>query len=307
MPNVTHDVKRMNMKKQTMYAIVGVIVVTLACTLGTPPAPTQPQGNQVETAVAATMQALTAPAPSEVVPTEAPTQINGTSVSCQSVSLVIPNGLAGGVNAEAVPAVGENDGAPWEVAPAHVKCTLTGYQLQDKFHQPTIFVYPADEYAQVHSGAAQEIDRLKKILAGTPPAKDTLPHVPFFNATPMIAANIQIVPFQNGQGVRALTEYAQYSAPINNHDLFYLFQGLTRDNKYYVIAVLPITAPILAEDNNPSASIPAGGVPLPAGGMPDEAYYISVTNNLNMLAPDSYAPSLNTLDALIQSVLVTNP
>ncbi len=131
------------MKKQTLYIIVGVIFVTLACTLGTPATPTQPQGNQVETAVAATMQWLTAQAPtaasSEAAPTEAPTQINGTSVSCQNISLVIPNGLAGGVNAEAIPAVGENDGAPWEVAPAHAKCTLTGYQLQGKFFEPIDF------------------------------------------------------------------------------------------------------------------------------------------------------------------------
>ncbi len=299
------------MKKQTLYTIVGVVAITLACTLGTPPAPTPPQGNQVETAVAATMQALTAQAPtaapSEVVPTEAPTQVNGTSVSCQNVSFIIPSGLAGGVNAEAVPAVGANDGAPWDVAPAHVKCTLTGYQLQGKFFEPTIFIYPADEYAQVHSGAAQEIDRIKKILAGTPPTKDTLPHVPFFNAAPMIAANIRIVPLQDGQGVRALTEYAQYYAPINNHDVFYLFQGLTRDNKYYVIATLPITAPSLAENDQPTAPVPAGGVPIPAGGMPDDAYYVSITEKLNSLPPDSYAPSLNTLDALIQSILVTNP
>ncbi len=299
------------MKKQTLYAFVGVVVVTLACTLGTPTVPTQPQGNQVETAVAGTMQALTAQAPtaapSEAVPTEAPTQVSGTSVSCQNISLAIPNGLASGVNAEAVPAVGQNDGAPWDVAPAYVRCTLAGYQLQNKFHQPQIFIYPANEYAQVNSDAALEIDRLKKVLTGTSPTRDTLPRVPFFNAASEIAANIQIIPFQSGQGVRALTEYAQYTSPINNHDLFYHFQGLTSDNKYYVIAILPVTAPILAENDQPSAPIPAGGVPIPAGGMPDDAYYASVTEKLNALPPDSYAPSLNTLDALIQSIMVTNP
>jgi hypothetical protein len=253
-----------------------------------------------------TAQAPTA-APSEVAPTEAPTQINGTSVSCQNVSLVIPSGLAGGVNAEAIPAVGANDGAPWEVSPAHVKCTLTGYSLQSKFFEPMIFVYPADAYAQVHPGAAQEIDRLKKILGGTPATKDTLPIVPFFNAGPLFAANIKTTPFQNGSGVRALTQYAQYSGPINNHELFYHFQGLTGDNKYYVIAILPITAPILAENDQPSASVPAGGVPIPAGGTPDDAYYASITEKLNALPPDSYAPSLNTLDALSQTKWRTLP
>ncbi len=303
------------MKKQTLYAISGVVVVTLACTFGaiTPATPTQMQGDQVGTIVAATMQALTAQAataavPSESVPpTQAPTLVNGTSVSCQNISFVIPSGLASGVHAEAMPAIGENDGAPWEVAPAYTKCTLTGYLLQNKFHEPQIFVYPADEYAQAHSGAAQEIDRLKKILAGTPPTKDSLPHVPFFNAAPAIAANIQVLPFQTGQGVRTLTEYAQYYATINNHDLFYHFQGLTRDNKYYLIAILPITAPLLAEDDNPSAPVPPDGVPVPANGTPDDAYYTSVTGKLNALALDSYTPSLNALDMLVKSISVTTP
>ena len=302
--------KEMNMKKQTLYAILGVVVIMLACTFGagTPAAPTQVQEDPVGTVVAATMQAMLTASPIGVVPTQVPTQINETTgSSCENVSFVIPSELASGMTPEAVPAADENSGAPWEAAPAHVKCTLTGYRLQGKFHEPTIYVYPADEYAQAQSGVAEQIDRLKKILAGSTPMKETLPNVPFFNAAPAIAANIKLTPFQNGNGVRTLTEYAQYYAPINNHELFYHFQGLTSDNKYYIIAILPITAPILAEDEKPEAPVPSGGVPIPTGVGPDEVYYTSVTQKLNALPPDSYAPSLNTLDALIQSIQVTNP
>jgi hypothetical protein len=215
--------------------------------------------------------------------------------------------LASGVNAQAVAAVGETGGAPWEVAPAHVKCTLTGYPLQGKFFEPTIFVYPADEFAQANENAAEQIDRLKKALAGSPLLKETLPMVPFFNAAAIFAANIQIIPFQNGKGVSELTQYDQYAAPVNNHELFYHFQGLTSDNKYYVIAILPITAPILAENETPAAPIPAGGVPIPTDVGPGDVYYTSITQKLNALPPDSYVPSLNTLDALVQSILVTTP
>ena len=298
----------MNMKKQTLYGIFGVVVVTLACSLGagTPAAPTQSQVDEVGTVVAATMQALTME-PSEAAPTETPTQSSGISASCENISFAIPNGVANGVSSEAVPAVGEDSGAPWEVAPAHAKCTLTGYQLQNKFHEPRIFIYPAAEFAQAQSGAAEQIDRIKKALAGSVLLKETLPVVPFFNAGPLIAANIKIVPFQNGTGVRALTQYAQYSAPINNREMFYHFQGLTSDNNYYVIAILPITAPILPEDEKAEATVPEGGVPIPTDIGPNEVYYISVTEKLNSLAPDAYVPSLNALDALIQSILVTNP
>ena len=101
--------------------------------------------------------------------------------------------------------------------------------------------------------------------------------------------------------------FAQYSAPINNRELFYHFEGLTSDNKYYVIAILPITAPFLQEDEKPEATVPEGGVPFPANAEPSQTYYISVTEKLNSLAPDAYTPSLNTLDTLIESILVTNP
>jgi hypothetical protein len=62
--------------------------------------------------------------------------------------------------------------------------------------------------------------------------------VPFFNAAQVFASNIKVISFQNGKGVRFLTEYAQHAASANNHNLFYYFQGLTGDGAYYIIAIL---------------------------------------------------------------------
>ncbi|HEX9330943.1 MAG TPA: hypothetical protein VF896_03570 [Anaerolineales bacterium] len=292
------------MKTQTIFVLLGVAFVLLACTFVTTRTPTPV--DEVGTIVAATMQALTA-APSAMTSTQNSTQPTGIPVSFENVSLVIPSGLASSANPESVAAIGEGGGAPWEVAPTHLKFTLTGYQLEGKFFEPTIFVYPADEYAQANSGAAEQINRLKKALAGSPLLKETLPMVPFFNAASLIAANIQLLPFPNGKGVRVLTQYDQYAAPVNNHELFYHFQGLTTDNRYYVIAILPITAAILAENETPAAPVPSGGVPIPTDVGPNNVYYSSVTEKLNSLFSDSYTPSLNALDALIQSIVVTNP
>ena len=239
------------------------------------------------------------------VPTN--TLANGNVITLNNVSLTIPTGLADDVQTEMVSASTEANSAPWEIAPAHFKITLTGYPVQDKFHEPQIFVYPADEFAQVSSIAAEQIDRLKKILAGSPPLQETLPNVPFFNAAPLIAANIKIIPFQSGGGVRALTQYSQYAAPINNHELFYHFEGLTEDGKTYIVAILPITAPILAEAEKPEAPVPADGVPIPTDIGPNDVYYTTITERLISLSPDEFTPSLNTLDNLVQSILVTNP
>ncbi|HEX5943446.1 MAG TPA: hypothetical protein VFY66_14280 [Anaerolineales bacterium] len=300
------------MKKRTLLVIFGVAIGTWGCSFsaGTIATPTQTQVDEVGTLVAATMQAYTA-SPTESISTQATespaaTQTGGTPISAEGVSFVIPSGVASGANAEKMTAVESNSGAPWDIAPTHLRFTLTEYTLQSKFHEPRLFVYPVEEYTQSNSNAAEQIDRLKKILAGGTPLQETLPSVPFFNAAAQIAASIKVMPFQNGSGVRSLTQYAQYAAPINNHELFYHFQGLSSDGKYYVLAILPISAPILPEDEKPDATIPEGGVPIPTDIGPNDVYYFSVTEKLNSVSPDAFTPSLDELDALIQSILLAS-
>ena len=229
----------------------------------------------------------------------------GGVVTLNNVSFTIPLGVAQDAQSEIVTAVTDTNNSPWwQIAPEHFKFTLTGYQVQDKFLEPQIFVYPAEEYAEINPGAAEQIQKLKAVLAGGPLTNDALPKW-VMNAAQIFAAKAQVVPFQNGRGVRFLTQYDQYPAPVNNNELFYHFQGLTDDGKYYIVAILPATSSILAEDEKPESSVPSGGVPLPAGGMPDQAYYDSVTKALDAMYEDSFNPSLFQLDALTQSITVT--
>ena len=294
--------------------ILGMVMGTWGCSFsaGTIATPTPTPADEVGTVVAATLQSQTAsPTDNLSTPinsTEAATQTGGTPVSFEGVSLVVPNEIGTGATTEKMTAVESNTDAPWDVAPTHSRFTLTDYPLQDKFHEPRIFVYPAGEYAGVNPTAAEQIDRLRKALTGATLLAETLPTVPFFNAAPLIAAQIKILPFPNGGGgVRSLTQYAQYAAPINNNELFYHFQGLSGDGNYYVVAILPITAAILPEDENPEASVPEGGVPIPTAVGPNDVYYFSVAEKLNSLAPDAFTPSITALDALFQSFVITTP
>ena len=296
------------MKKQTWFGILGAVIISSACSLSGGLISTPTAVDQVGTIVAATMQSLTAtPTSSPNVSTPIPDTNGGTPISYENVSFSIPSGVASGATTETMTSVDTNSGAPWDIAPTHLRFTLTGYALSGKFFEPQIYVYPASEYAQVNSVAAEQIERLNKALSGSPLLKETIPNVPFFNAGHLIAASIKLVNFQNGGGVRELTQYDQYPAPINNHELFYHFEGLTSDGKYYVIAILPITATVLAEDEKPESPVPTGGIPLPSGTGPTNVYYFSVTEKLNSLTPDTFAPALNELDALIQSILVKTP
>ena len=279
------------MKPKYLLAIGILLLAIMACNLPALTTPT-PSTNPSE------------PAATAIAPTDTPVA-TGSMVVLNNVTLTIPKGLAKDALTEMVSAVTDPNAAPWEIAPAHLEFTLTSYQLQDKFHKPQIFVYPAEEYAQAQPGVAENIQRIKAITAGAQLSKDILPGVPAFNAAQLIAAKMEVVKFQTGSGVRFLTEYAQYPATINNHDLFYLFEGLTGDGKYYIIAILPITAPILAETDKPDAIVPAGGAPLPTDSGPNDAYYAEVTDKLNAVAVEDFQPALSKLDALIQSIIVT--
>lgn len=305
------------MKKRTLFLMIGVVCGTWGCSFsaGTIATPTSTQVDEVGTVVAATLQAFTAvPTEGGSSPenTESPTQgsaaSGGTDVSYEGVSLAVPGSVASGANPEKMTAVESNSDAPWDIAPTHLRFTLTDYPLQGKFHQPRIFVYPAGEYAQKNAGAAEQINRLRNILDGAAALHETLPTVSFFNAGPLLSAQIRIIPFANGGGgIRWLTQYAQYAAPVNNHELFYHFQGLSADGNYYVVAILPVTAPILPEDEKPEAAVPQGGISIPGDVGPNQVYYLSVTQALNTLSSDAFTPSLEALDALMESIHVTNP
>lgn len=242
-------------------------------------------------------------------PTALPPTFEGVEVSVDRLTVVLPPGLTEGARGLEVPPAGSEGVAPWEATPGHIQLKLEGYRLQDTFHQAQIYLYPAQAYAEMRPAAFESIRRLDNILYGPGASVNDmeLPSVPFFSAGPVFASNIKVIPFQNGSGVRVVTEYAQYAAPANNHDLFYHFQGVTRDGAYYVVAILPITAPGLAETSDPAAVLPPGGIVYPDFNDPNadwQGYYTAVTDLLNAVSSEAFSPALTQLDALIQSLRI---
>jgi len=291
------------------------IVVTLACDLAVPVvSPTSPAPLPMDTTVPVLEDPTQIPVPATLIPTVAvpttqPLSIDGVTVTYGPLGFVLPSSVASGLIGDQFPRAEGDNVAPWEVTPGHTQITLDGYLLQGKFHQPQIFIYPATEYAVLYPAAFESIHRLDNILygPGAPDLSQPLPAVPFFNAAQVIASNVQAISFQGGGGVRFLTEYAQYPAPVNNNDLFYHFQGLSRDGAYYIIAIFPITVPVLAETSEPGTVLPPGGIAYPDSTDPNadmEGYYASITNLLNATSPDAFTPTLSQLDALIQSMLI---
>ena len=248
--------------------------------------------------------------PETAIPTAQPPSGMGTEVTFGSLTLVVPQGVASGASGSDYPRIDSEDTAWWQKTPGHTQVMLGDYYvLQGKFHQPQIYIYPAQAYAELVPVAFEGIRRVNNIIYNPEVliSADQLPAVPFFNAQQVFASKIQIISFQNGSGVRFLTEYAQSAAPINNHELFYHFQGVTRDGAYYIIAIFPITVPLLAETSE-AAAPPPGGIAYPDVTDPNadwQGYYAAVTGLLNVTSPDTFTPSITQLDLMIKSMLIT--
>jgi hypothetical protein len=278
----------------------------LACSFAITPAP---QVGSLGTLVSATLQALTAAAPAA---TQAGQPI-GIPVSFQNVSFVIPSGLAISASSKVIPNnPTDQNGGPWAVAPQHIEFTLNGYNLPAGYFQEILIdVYPAQEYPKVNDWARVSLQNLQAFLASPamPATPDTLPLVPYFNAGPLFDARVKVITFKVGSGVRLVTEYGQAAGPATNNATFYNFEGLTSDGKYFLVVVLPIEAPFLLNGNDPSASLPAEGIPFPNFNSPDPAlynnYYKAITDKMNATDSNSFQPSINSLDALVQSISIS--
>lgn len=296
------------MKKRSELFFGFVIIFILACNLGL-------SAPATITAPSAAPITDTASAPAAIVPAaatiEAPTSVpapTGISVSANGTSFIIPQGLANGATLSALAASLSPDAPYWDIYPAYIEFALDGYVLQNKTHSARIIIYPVSEYAKVNEGAAQIISDLQTLLAN-PNAQtpQNLPFLPLFNAGQVFHSNEQFIKFQNGVGIRFLTQFAQAPYPANNQDLLYTFQGITSDNAYYVAAILPINIAFLPQDGNPESPLPADGVPFDWNNFENvNAHFELVKQKLNASDPNAFTPSLTSLDALMQSVFAGN-
>lgn len=287
------------------FALVTMIGM-LACNLVTSasPEPALPTAMQLPTS-----ENTAAPAPLDTPAAGSPSAPapNGIPVSFANASLTIPEGLASGATTETVPAGSEG---PAGSSPAFTRFTLQGYPLQDKRFEPQVMIYPAQDYAALSQGAQISIGRLQTIISdpSTPLTNDTLPFLPSAMAAQMIAAQATRLQFQNGSGVRIVTQYGQAAGPITNYDLFYHFEGLTTDGNYYVVATLPVNVPFLIATYDQNSTLPPGAIPAPdfsAQASDFDAYFQAVTAQLNSTPAASFTPSLDLLDALIGSIQVS--
>jgi hypothetical protein len=272
--------------RRFIYFFIILSILMVACmisTTGAPPVITQIADGDTPVVLTKTPAVTEPPTPA-------------TNVTCNELAFHLDPVLASGYNCETIPESPEG----MEVNPQYTNLTLQGYVLSGKFFDPHISVLPVQRYNELLPDFLPGYVSDLQTLIGGGATGDSLPLLPPFNAGQVFHAQYRVFPFVSGGGIRYLTEYAQYYAPVNNNELFYTYQGLTSDGKYWVSAILPINNPILPAN----ADNPPGGVSWDEFKNNFESYITDMTNQLNSQTSESYAPSLAALDALVASITI---
>ena len=143
---------------------------------------------------------------------------------------------------------------PDSVAPKHIEFT---FDFGPRYWEGFLHIYPVKDFPSVYvvnpaslRGMKSEIKALRKVLKN----KDfrsvgQIPYLPFVDGSQSFQTNVKLSPFQNGNGIFFVTHWSTEAALISNAHLRYVFEGLSDDGKYYVLAEIPISVNFLPEDS----------------------------------------------------------
>lgn len=299
-----------------VFSILAILIISLACRL-TPRADSSEDSVLLQTLEAAnatqsallTQVALEPVQPTAEIIPEEPLPTVAEPVDTPKPPDILYEGIgfsfgpeiAQSAFAETIPGedLGE-DVMPGMNFPTHFEFTFNGYAVSDHFHQPKIIVYPVEDYRAISSLASETIDNLDQFLTTQSRAGfyAGLPFLPMWPAVQFFDTNLAFIDFENGSGVRYLTMFGQAIYPIDNQYLFYTFQGLTDDGRYYVSAILPVTHPGLPDDG---FAMVDDWLAFEDGW---ETYLSETTFWLDAQPSEFFNPSLADLDAMITSIQV---
>jgi hypothetical protein len=168
--------------------------------------------------------------------------------------------------------------------------------------KPRINVFSAQEFMDLGGDSAiKQVEKLKLLNVSqqaNPPGE--LPMLLGEPSLQLIRAGLQYIKFQNGSGIRYITQYGEQPWPFDNSRLFYTFQGLTDDGAWYISAVLPVNHAALEGDDG-LARMQEDYTKFQTN---YPAYVDYVEKQLNAEQPDTFTPNLPSLDAIIKSMVV---
>jgi len=291
-------------RSRIILVITLLISLSLACTL-TGSEDTATEGSSedaIATSVAATITANeVADDPEESAdPTVHPTVTASPpepNFTYAGVSFVFNQALADNIVAGVNPAmIDENT---WWSVPEHREYRFNNWIIADAFLEARIKIYKVGEFKTINPGVGERLDALQVVLDTKPADGEGAPVGDVFNAGQMYKSNVKYLQFQNGEGIRFLTQYGQALSPLGRPMMFYTFQGLTNDGQYFISAMLPATHPSL-----PHAEL----VEMDQAFVDNWETYVAETEaHLNAEADNTFLPPLGLLDVMFESMTVGEP
>lgn len=282
--------------KRAAFCFVIISLLIFACNISTPVVPT---GSILPPVSSDTP---TSPIPAADTPTVTLTPTVAPNVTCNELALTLDPGLTSSFTCQTIPAAGVAGDPYFAINPQYTELTFQGYILPDTFHKPHISVFPVQSFHDLMPDIIDgKVTALQALIAGGAlPATGALPLLPVFGAMEEFHAQYQVISFSGGSGIRYLTQYAQYYDPINSHDMFYSFQGLTNDGRYWISAILPVSNSMLPPNGE---NIP-GGMTLDQFSNQFDTYIADIIEKLNAQPAGSFSPTIAALDALITSIII---
>lgn len=196
--------------------------------------------------------------------------------------------------------------------PAHLRFSFDDDTLSpwfDPVFERQLLIFPVAAYRQMYEAAGvpdigQRIDALAGLIAARPEAvSDPIPVFPPLGDTVQdLQAQVSYLDFAGGSGVRFITHFAPEASPITNDAIFYTFQGLTADGRFYLAFYQPISTSALPDtfDESPAAA------DYDTFAANFENYLAETRQTLNDLPATAFEPDLAQLDALIESLQLGN-
>ena len=196
--------------------------------------------------------------------------------------------------------------------PPHIQVNFGVVNPQDRLPgDPIIYILPVDEYQQLweqegDDSIALRIEQLQELLQEQPEPFPTsgLPVLPFEEVTGVndLAVQGEFLEFDWFSGVRFVGRFSQDPNPVINENLYYIFQGFNEDSSCLISFFYPVRTdlvPDTAEDVSEDEFEDVDTDP--------NAYLEAETEALNNLIASDWEPDLNTLDAVIGSLVYLPP
>jgi len=241
------------------------------------------------------------------------------AVEFEGVSFTYDPRIFGDVKKEVVPEHKLEDPTekPDYAAPQHV---LFEFEFGRQYSSNTrLEVYPLDRFDDAYAVNPHLVAVMKENIAGLQKVlKDPsfrlegqIPHLDFGDGSDLFYAKVRNFDFPSGDGVSFVAYWDIESALISNRKLFYRFEGITADKKFYVTAETPISVAFLP-DNDPEEFEGYTYENLYNGNSNSkdtiariEKYRNSIATRLEKLDSNDYSPNLEKFEAIISSLKIT--